>query len=130
MTATPPRVAPEWMATDGEAMSARERLERLGDRGGNGAAGFFDPFPRRQAVRGSLQRELRKNHEIGGIGTAGRGLDQPDHVRDIVIDDRPRAGTIGGFDSDLAFGLDAGPSPRLYGHSPPPVSHPAINPLT
>jgi hypothetical protein len=42
-------------------------------------------------------------------------------VRDIVIDDRPRAGTIGGFDSELAFGLDAGRSPRLDGHCSAPV---------
>jgi len=121
ITARPLRVALELMAADVEPMSAGERLQWLGDRAGNGTAGFFDPFRRRQAVWGPLQREFRKNHEIGGIGTAGRGLDQPNHVRDVVIDDRPRTGTIGGFDSELALRLDTGRSPRLNGHCSAPV---------
>src|SRR5260221_7980081 len=45
ITARPLRVALELMATDVESMSAGGRLQRLGDRAGDRAAGLFDPFP-------------------------------------------------------------------------------------
>jgi hypothetical protein len=48
-------------------------------------------------------------------------------VRDVVIDDRPGVSTSCGFGGKLAFGLDAGGSPRLNGHCPAPVQDAAID---
>jgi len=109
------------MRADMDAALAGKLLQWLGDRAGHGTAGLLDPFRRRQPMRRSLQREFGKDDQRRGIGAPRGGVDQADHVGDIVIDDRPRAGAIRGFDGELAFGLDARRPPRLNGHRPTSV---------
>src|SRR5262245_15928666 len=102
-------------------------LQRFCDRTGNGTAGLVDPFRGGQAVRRPLQRKLGQHHEICRIRAAGRGVDQADDVRDILIDGRPRRGAIRCFHREFALGLDAGRAPRLNGHCPTSVREAAVD---
>jgi hypothetical protein len=116
VAARPFRIDLELVGRDIDALTARQLLQRGGDATGNAAAGLRDPVGSRQAVRRALKREFRQHDEPRRIGGRNRRFDQRHRMRDIAVDDRPRAVAVGRRHRKLADGLNAARPPRLNGH--------------